>query len=418
VERSVGWFIFLATVLLIFGFCYYLYNTAQRKGWFLVPARFCTYIKKGDGLKIGDPVVLMGFTVGQITDIKPMPPRSGRNVRVDFVVNQIYHSGATTVPYYSYVWNEGSKVKLNSTDFLGTRGLEITRGTSGYNIYATYEPQILALAEARHLHDPENWRLGQNIFDEKSNLLVRAWSSLVESNLTLIAQVEPGSIVAFHVSNRHRHIVAVWNEGLQRYQPFDYRNASETNAYELAADDPPSISDQLQAMVVQVQQALPIVLALTNQLTAVLSHAADATSNLNLTIAAARPLVDNFAALGGDLRGPGALGAWVLGTNGSFQLGSALTNVNSLLAKVDTNLNQLTDQVGLSLDNVANLTSNLNVQVQANSNLLWGISKTVMDSDDFIQGLKRHWLLRSAFKHRGRETNQPALKNPPPTKAK
>ena len=30
--------------------------------------------------------------------------------------------------------------------------------------------------------------------------------------------------------------------------------------------------------------------------------------------------------------------------------------------------------------------------------MLGGISKTVMDADDFVQGLKRHWLLRSAFK--------------------
>jgi len=56
------------------------------------------------------------------------------------------------------------------------------------------------------------------------------------------------------------------------------------------------------------------------------------------------------------------------------------------------------------------------VQVQANSNLLWGISKTVMDTDGFIQGLKHHWLLRSAFKTK--TTNQPPLKAQPPTKAK
>ena len=75
-----------------------------------------------------------------------------------------------------------------------------------------------------------------------------------------------------------------------------------------------------------------------------------------------------------------------------------MTNANTLLVGVDTNLNTLIEQVGLTLDNVANITSNLNVQVQANSNLLWGISKTVRDTDDFIQGLKHHWLLRSAFK--------------------
>jgi len=47
---------------------------------------------------------------------------------------------------------------------------------------------------------------------------------------------------------------------------------------------------------------------------------------------------------------------------------------------------------------VADITSNLNAQVQADPNMLIGISKTITDTDDLIQGLKRHWLLRSAFK--------------------
>jgi hypothetical protein len=46
--------------------------------------------------------------------------------------------------------------------------------------------------------------------------------------------------------------------------------------------------------------------------------------------------------------------------------------------------------------------------VQADTNLLGGISKTIADTDDFVQGLKRHWLLRSAFKTKA--TNAPAKK--------
>jgi hypothetical protein len=82
--------------------------------------------------------------------------------------------------------------------------------------------------------------------------------------------------------------------------------------------------------------------------------------------------------------------------------------VNSLLVDTDTNLNALTLGIGQTLENLADITSNLNAQVQANSNLLWGISKTVTDSDDFVQGLKRHWLLRSAFKTKA--TNASAKK--------
>jgi hypothetical protein len=39
-ERAVGWFVFLATALLLFGFGYYIYHTAERKGWFSSRRRF------------------------------------------------------------------------------------------------------------------------------------------------------------------------------------------------------------------------------------------------------------------------------------------------------------------------------------------------------------------------------------------
>ncbi|HEX4342877.1 MAG TPA: hypothetical protein VH255_05775, partial [Verrucomicrobiae bacterium] len=57
---------------------------------------------------------------------------------------------------------------------------------------------------------------------------------------------------------------------------------------------------------------------------------------------------------------------------------------------------------------LANMTGNLRTQVEANTNMLGGITKTVLDTDDFVQGLKRHWLLRSAFKTKA--TNAPPAK--------
>ena len=416
-ERSVGWFVFLATALLLFGFGYYLYNAAQQKGWFLVKAKFYTYVKSASDLNVGDPVFLMGFQVGEVTGIAAEPPRTPHNVRVDFVINQVNQSAEVRVPYFSYVWSQGSVVKLNSTGFLGKRGLEITRGTNGFNVYVTRHVVTLPWSEAQGLTDGTNWRLAENIFDQRSNLVLRTYSPLVESNLTRLAELRPESILAFHLKGGpSRHVDAWWNEDLQRYESYDYRNNDSTNAYELPAAESPPIGDQLQAMVLQVQEALPNVLALTNKLAAVLDNAANATSNLNVTIAATQPLVRNFTAISGDLQGPGALGAWVLGTNATLQMAAALTNANVLLANVDTNLDVLTRQIGETLDNVADITSNLNVQVQANSNLLWGISKTVMDTDSFIQGLKHFWLLRSTFKHHA--TNSPAIKTQPPTPAK
>jgi len=109
---------------------------------------------------------------------------------------------------------------------------------------------------------------------------------------------------------------------------------------------------------------------------------------------------------------PGALGDWLLPTNINRRLESALGNAdaalasaNTALAGANTNLTSLAENLGRSLDNLANLTSNLNSQVQANTNILSEISRAIADTDSFVQGLKHHWLFRSAF--RTRHTNAP-----------
>ena len=145
-ERGVGWFIMVATLLLLFGFGYYLYSRAQSKGWFLVKAKFFTYVNNAAGLKVGDPIVLMGFQVGLITDISAMPPRDQHNVRIGFEIHQVNQTGN---PYYGYVWSQGSQVKVNSSDFLGGRSLEVTRGTNGFGIYSIHPLESLTLATVK-----------------------------------------------------------------------------------------------------------------------------------------------------------------------------------------------------------------------------------------------------------------------------
>jgi hypothetical protein len=408
VERAVGWFVFLATALLVFGFGYYIYHTAKHKGWFKIKAPFHIYVASSAGLNVGDPVYMMGFSVGQITKVEPLPPRSRNNVRVEFEVVE---------PYFRHLWTDGSVAKINGADFLGKRQLEVTRGTNGYAWVVTQPVFSKSIDELRQLvtDQPGQWQLSQDVFDEHTNIVYHAYDFLDLSNLEAMAAMKLDSLYAYNNREKdERHIVASWHELKHLYRSFTPTNDS---AWLRTVETPP-VTDQLQAMVAQVQQAMPNVLALTNKLAAVLDNAANATSNLNVTIAATQPLVQNFTAISGDLHGPGALGTWVLGTNSAYQLGSALTNANTLLVNVDTNLGTLSEQIGLTLINLADITSNLNVQVQANSNMLGGISKTVMDSDDLVQGLKRHWLLRSAFKTKA--TNQPAApyKNQPPTKAK
>ncbi len=98
----------------------------------------------------------------------------------------------------------------------------------------------------------------------------------------------------------------------------------------------------------------------------------------------------------------------MLGTNGARQLNATFESASLTVAHADTNLTALAENLTRSLDSLAGITSNLNAQVQVNTNILGSISTAVVNADDLIQGLKRHWLLRSAFK--SLRTNAPASK--------
>ena len=388
-ERAVGWFVFLATALLLSGFGYYVYHTAERKGWFVIKAPFHTYVQSSAGLNVGDPVYMMGFPVGQITLIHAMPPGDQHNVRVEFEILD---------PFFRYIWTGGSYAKINAAGFLNQRQLEVTRATNGYAICVTQPVYEKTIDELKQLAATETnqWQLAQDVFDESSNRVFGAYTMLDQSNLQRIAELKPASssLYAYNNTVNRKRIVASWDGRVHHYKIF---KSGDDTAWLRAVEMPP-VSDQLQAMVTQVQSALPGILALTNKIAAVLDNAANATSNLNTAMVEARPMITNFAIVSEQLREPGGLGVWALGTNGDGQIQTALTNLNSLLENTDTNF-------GTLLINLADITSNLNAQVQANTNLLGGISKTVTDADDLVQGLKRHWLLRSAFK-----TNAPPSK--------
>jgi ABC-type transporter Mla subunit MlaD len=398
-ERAVGWFVFLATALLLFGFGYYLYHTAERKGWFKIKAPFLTYVQSASGLSVGDPVYMMGFPVGEITSVAPQKPYEKHNVKVEFEIRE---------PFFRYIWTGGSYVKINAAGFLNQRQLEVTRATNGYAIVVTQPVYVKTVDELKQLvtEQPDQWQLSQEVFDANSNLIFGAYTTLDESNLQVLAgmRLESNSLYAYNNQEKDKHfIVASWDGRYHHYKIF---KPGDDTAWLRAVESPP-VSDQLQGMVTQIQQALPIVLALTNKLAAVLDNAANATSNLNTTIVEAQPVMTNLAIMSAQLREPGGLGVWALGTNGNQQLQGALTNANALLADTDTNLTTILVQL-------AGITSNLNAQVQANTNMLGVISKTVGDADDFVQGLKHHWLLRSAFKKEN--TNAPPPDLSPPRK--
>jgi ABC-type transporter Mla subunit MlaD len=179
-----------------------------------------------------------------------------------------------------------------------------------------------------------------------------------------------------------------------------YTNDFANNIYFLEPLESPAISERLDRLVSQFENALPGILALTNQISTVLENTAEVTSNLNDAAKAVQPAVENLVELSEQLRGPGALGEWALGTNGVADVNALVGRLNSTVANTDTNLTALLENLGRSLDNLADITGSLKMQVQANTNMLEAISSAVIHADDLVQGLKRHWLLRSAFKNK------------------
>ena len=386
-ERAVGWFVLLATALLVFGFGYYIYKTAARKGWFLTKAPFFTFTDRATGLKEGDPVILMGMSVGQITAVKPMDPFSTYNIYVEFELKD---------PYYGYMWTEGSRAKVAAADFLGQRVVEVSKGTNGHAIYIFHPLENATRDRAATLAAAGGWSVAEDVYDASgTNLLFSALKQPLDAKqMALIFTAGRTNARVAHVKETHTKITGIWNDQEGRYDHF----TKQTKPYWLVSDESPAVTERLERVVDQIEKALPNFLGLTNQLTLVLDNTANVTSNLNLVAASAKPAAENLATLSAQLRGPGALGEWLLPPGGPGQLTTALTNANTLLANTDTNMAVLVGELSRSLDSLANMTSNLNSQVQMNTNLVKSVSDAIVHSDELIQGLKRHWLLRSAFK--------------------
>jgi ABC-type transporter Mla subunit MlaD len=398
-ERAVGWFVLFAVLLLGFGFAYYVYTTAERKGWFLLKARYFTFANTATGLKVGDPVILMGFDAGSITSIKPMPAEQFTyNVFVEFELK---------APNYGYIWTEGSRAKIGSADLLGKRVLEVTKGTGGYPTYTFFPLLWVNASEINNLPESTNYVLGQELLGpDGTNLLARPLQPL--GNLTDLISAGYTNLLLLNTKTPQKRMTGVWEEKLARYEAVDLK----PHGYYLHEEESPAVTEQVQRMVTEVEQALPNILNLTNSLNLVLSNSANLTSNLNLVALAARPAVSNLAGATEHLDQPGALGQWLIPTNINRELERTLSNANATLITANTNLASVMENLNRSLDNVADLTSNLNQQVQANSNMLSSISAAVTHADEFVQGLKHFWLFRHLYKSTPTNAPPPATVRP------
>ncbi len=426
VERAVGLFVLLAACLLLGGLGWYLYQTGQRKGWFVNKARYFTLLYSATGLKVGDPVMLMGFTVGEITHITGQPPDDLYNVYVEFTVR---------APFYGYLWTGGSKVRVSPADFLGKRTLEVTKGTNYMPTHLEWPIRTVSFREAAALATNataagrRQWVLVDHVRDPASftNNLAPLWLTLRPLDPELIAALAAEGLDEIRLADRSQRapgFTAVWDLRQNAYVPY----TPQTGPFFLPPDEMPALTDRLAGLLEQTEWIL------TNQLTAAASNLVLLSSNAQLAAAATVPLLDNLADITGHLRDPeGSLGRWALPPGMPDQLLAAaarvntlltnadaallhtsavLTNTGPILAEAQADLGRLVAALQPPLDQLTAIISNLNTQVSANTNFVTTLHTLLADLDDLVQGFKRHWLLRGAFRSRPAPAS-PATNAPP-----
>ncbi len=424
VERAVGVFVIVATLVLLAGFAYYVYHTAERKGWFLNKVRYFTFVDSAAGLKVGAPVMMMGFEVGEITRILPEPPEDTLyNVYIEFQIKD---------PNYGYLWTD-SRARVAASDFLGSRHIEVTKGTNGVPTYLFSERVNLFVKGSLSEKEVPKLKFAEDIYDRsKTNRLAHATDWISRDALTKLSEAGVRNVQVFDPEARRKLPTSVWVDTKGVYEPI----TKDTKPYWLLSRESPALTERLEGLVDKVEKALPNILSLTNQIASVLTSATHAITNVDGLLTAARPAVvdaravlaklqpvaDDLKTITGHLRDPkGSLGEWLIPTNLNLQLQQTLTaatdtlaTAKATLASTDTNLTLVVSNLSRTLDNIASLTASLNAQVQTNTNIVSEISAAIVHADELMQGLKHHWILRTAFK----KTNAPPAKPAPPKSRK
>lgn len=412
-ERAVGLFVSLAMLLLLAGLVFYVYEVSKRKGWFLQKMPYFTYVRSGAGLKVGQPVKLMGFDVGEITEITALPP--------DFYYNNVYLGFTVREPYHGYLWDD-SVARVASGDFLGNRFVEVTKGTNGTPTFLFYQARDVTPATLPSHTANTNLALGQRIWDvEHSNIIGALNAKLTPALAAVLSRSGVESVTLIDYSLPSRPPTRIWSDQEGRYRAYDRKDSTDRKGYFLPPSEAPAVADRIEAVMKTVETALPAILDVTNQLKSALGEAGRAANRAEALLAQLQPVATNLANISTQLTNrEGALGEWLIPTNLNAQLAltllaahTAITNASVLLTNTDARLENLSVAILANLENLAGITSNLHAQVNANTNLLSNTDRLIIDADVLVQGLKKHWLLRSAFKP-GKTNAPPPRVNPPP----
>ena len=331
-ERAVGWFVFVATALLVVGFGYYIYKTAESKGWFKIKAKYFIFTETAAGLNVADPVYFRGKAAGRILDIQPMPargPGSEYNVYVEFEVAE---------PNIGYIWTEGSVVKVAAADFLGKRQLEITRGTNGYSTYITRPLSYMPVDEIKSSPNLDKLHLGGEI--QNGTNIIKAWTRFTpELFQTISAGTNGPDLWVIDTSVDQKYLTAIWNSKEHHYELPDYKTSLLSVLRRTAPRyrSPPSLGLANRGCPAEHSSKID---EFSFPGRAFEQRAVD--FEPLMWSRKSPPTVSNLAIMSEHLSGPkGSLGEWLLPTNINEQLAATLLNANVTLTNTDTNLENL-----------------------------------------------------------------------------
>ena len=410
VERGVGVFVLLAGLLLAGSFGYYAYHTARRKGWLDTTVTYCTTIDSGAGLAVGDPVKLWGFDVGEITRIDTQPPDDIANVYVEFTVR---------APYFGYLCTGGTKARITSADFLGKRSVEVTKGTNYVPTHLVWPVREYRLTELQGLASFTN-KLFLDQLRTPSNNLTRVLEPVRPATLAALAAAGVETVRITDRSHDLPGVSMVWNLASNQYEPY-----LPTHIHWLQPEETKALTERLDGLINETERAL------TQNLPAVMSNVTRLTAHADEMVVQTGPLMSNVTTIAAHLtNADGSLGNWLLSTDlrghllttmtqadGTLATASvALTNASAMMAGANSNLIAMVAQLQPPLASLSGIISNLNLQVQANTNFVGTVSQLLVHTDELIQGFKRHWFLRGAF--RAPVTNAPPKAARPSTTPK
>jgi len=343
VEWITGLFLGVTALLMLGGFVYFLKQTAEARGWFITYVPYYTYLNDATGVKQGTPVKMLGFTIGEVTEVTALELKE-RQTWDYYQTNDfnVFVAFKVTPKYAGYIFAE-HRVRISGfpVELAGGSFLELQPG--GKSTVPTAKMVNNEKAEGvlweKYAYTPSSNLLQYGALTNKQ----KGYYLAVDQSETLLAQA-------------------------QRI----LKNADDITAF-LRTDLPRVTQDALQTLTFTRQT----IGALTNDVVLTLQTArlavASLTNDLGGLIINARRITGQVA----DVL-PGL-------TN---DLANTLATSRRLMDSVNEQLPAIAGNVNLTL-------TNLNVLLLRDTNITANTSLLVSNVNNLIT---KHWLFRSAFK--------------------